>query len=243
MTRSPAVPAAPTGTPQPGVPPVPPASRAELRPGTRFRRIGGGLSLLASGTVVCASLAMIPYENDTDAEYLQTGVDHQSNILWAAVVLHYGYLLLLPAALTLVHVARRGARKLSTAALLLAGLGAGLSGVIVVDFYDVALANELPADQALHIWDVASGYGQGALIVVPAILGLAVGTNLAMVAAWWARVVPVYPVVLGVVGWAVFTAFSGDAWLPTVGTGLVAVSLAWAGVIVLKMRDEAWDRI
>jgi hypothetical protein len=33
--------------------------------------------------------------------------------------------------------------------------------------------------------------------------------------------------------------FSGDAWLPTISTGLVA----WAGVVVLKMRDEVWNRI
>ena len=75
----------------------------DLTPGSRFRRIGGGLSLIASGTLVFVSLLMIPYENQTDAAYLQTGVDHKSNILWAMPVLHYGFLLLLPAALTLVQ--------------------------------------------------------------------------------------------------------------------------------------------
>ncbi|MGY1815018.1 hypothetical protein [Blastococcus sp. SYSU D00820] len=230
--------------PAPAASPVPPAGpRAELRPGARFRRIGGGLSLVAGGTLVFASLLMIPYENQTHAEYLQTGVDHQSNILWAAVVLHYGYLLLLPAALTLVHVARRGARKLSTVAMVLAGLGAGLSGIVVVDYYDVALANGLPADEALRIFDLAGSYGQGALIAAPAILGLGVGTNLAMFAAWWARAIPVVPVVLSVVGWVVFFFFSGDAWLPSIGTGLAAIGMAWAGVVVLRMRDEVWDRI
>ena len=39
------------------------------------------------------------------------------------------------------------------------------------------------------------------------------------------------------------TTFSGDAWLPSIGTGLVAIGLAWAGVIVLKTRDEVWDRL
>ena len=214
-----------------------------LTPGARFRRIGGGLSLVASGALVCASLVMIPYENQTDAEYLQTGVDHTTNILWAAVVLHYGYLLLLPAALTLVHLARRGARRLSLVAMVLAGLGAGLSGLVAVDFYDVALANELPADEALRIYEVAASYGQGALIAAPSILGLAVGTNLAMVAAWWARAIPVYPVVLSVVGWVVFFFYSGDAWLPSISTALIAVATAWAGVIVLRMRDDVWDRI
>ncbi|NEK57090.1 hypothetical protein GCU56_04285 [Geodermatophilus sabuli] len=219
------------------------APRTELTPGARFRRIGGGLSLLASGTLVFGSLLMIPYQNQTHAEYLQTGVDHTSNILWAAVPLHYGYLLLLPAALTLVHLARRGARKTSLAAMVLSGLGAGLSGIVVVDYYDVALANSLPADEALRIFELAGSYGQGALIAAPSMIGLAIGTNLAVFAAWRARAIPLLPLLLSVVGWLVFFFFSGDAWLPSVGTGLMALGLAWAGVIVLTMRDEVWDRI
>jgi hypothetical protein len=215
----------------------------ELTPGARFRRIGGGLSLLAAGTLIFASLAMIPYENNTEAQYLQTGVDHRSNILWAAVVLHYGYLLLLPASLTLVRLARRSLRKLSVVTTVLAGLGAGLSGIVVLDFYDVALANGLPADEALRIYDLAANYGQGALIALPSVLGLVLGINLALFAAWRARAIPVFPLVLSVVGWVIFTAFTGDALLPSLGSGLAAIGLAWAGVIVLKTRDEVWDRL
>ena len=215
----------------------------ELTPGARFRRIGGGLSLLAAGTLIFASLAMIPYENNTEAQYLQTGVDHRSNILWAAVVLHYGYLLLLPASLTLVRLARRSLRKLSLVTTVLAGLGAGLSGIVVLDFYDVALANGLPADEALRIYDLAANYGQGALIALPSVLGLVLGINLALFAAWRARAIPVFPLVLSVVGWVIFTAFTGDALLPSLGSGLAAIGLAWAGVIVLKTRDEVWDRL
>ena len=215
----------------------------ELTPGARFRLTGVGLSLLAAGTLIFASLAMIPYENNTEAQYLQTGVDHRSNILWAAVVLHYGYLLLLPASLTLVRLARRSLRKLSLVTTVLAGLGAGLSGIVVLDFYDVALANGLPADEALRIYDLAANYGQGALIALPSIVGLVLGINLALFAAWRARAIPVFPLVLSVVGWVIFTAFTGDALLPSLGSGLAAIGLAWAGVIVLKTRDEVWDRL
>ncbi len=219
------------------------APLAELAPLTRFRRVGGALSLLASGTLVFASLVMIPYTNETHAQYLQTGVDHTTNILWAAVVLHFGYLLLVPAAFTLIRLARRHNPKTSIAAWLLSGLGMGLSGIIVVDFYDVALANGLPADEALRIFDLAASYGQGALVAAPSVIGMALGINLAVYVAWRAGAIPVYPLVLSVVGWLVFTFFSGDAWLPSVGSSLVAIGLAWAGVIVWKMRDEVWNRL
>jgi hypothetical protein len=123
-----------------------------------------------------------------------------------------------------------------------AGLGAGLSGVVAVDFYDVALANALPANQALEIYQAAGGYAQGALFNLPAILGLLVGTNLAVFAAWRAKAIPVFPVIMSVVGWLVFFFFANDAWLPTLSMTLAAAALAWCGVIVLRMRDEAWDR-
>ncbi len=219
------------------------APATELKPGARFRRVGGALSLLGAGTLTFASLLMIPYENETHAQYLQTGVDHQTNILWAAVVLHFGYLLLVPAAFTLVRLARRAVPKTSLVAMLLAGLGSGLSGIIVVDFYDVALANSLPADQALDIWNLAGSYGQGAIIAATSVFGIALGINLAVYAAWRARAIPVYPLVLSVLGWGIFTMFSGDPWLPSIGSGLVAIGLGWAGVIVLKMRDDVWARI
>jgi len=220
-----------------------PEARTDLKPHARVRRVGGGLSLVGSGALICASLLMIPYTNQTSAEYLQTGVDHRANILWAAVVLHFGFLLLLPAALTLVRLARRNNPKTSLVAMLLAGLGSGLSGIIVVDFYDVALANGLPADEALRIFDLAGSYGQGGIIIATTVIPMAVGINLAFYAAWRARAIPVYPFVLSLVGWGVFTFFSGDAWLPSIGTGLVAVGMAWAGAVVLKMRNEVWNRI
>ncbi|MGY1804976.1 hypothetical protein ACI78T_16975 [Blastococcus sp. SYSU D00922] len=223
--------------------PAPTAAAADLKPQTRFRRIGGALSLLGAGTLTCVSLLMIPYQNETHAEYLQTGVDHRTNILWAAVVLHFGYLLLVPAAFTLVRLARRGAPRTSLVAMVLAGLGSGLSGIIVVDFYDVALANALPADQALDIWNLAGSYGQGAIIAASSVFGMALGINLAVFAAWRARAIPVYPLVLNVVGWVVFTMFSGDPWLPSIGTALVAIGLGWAGLIVLRTRDEVWARM
>jgi hypothetical protein len=219
------------------------AEAAGLKPQTRFRRIGGALSLLGAGTLTCVSLLMIPYQNETHAEYLQTGVDHRTNILWAAVVLHFGYLLLVPAAFTLVRLARRAVPKTSLVAMLLAGLGSGLSGIIVVDFYDVALANSLPADQALEIWNLAGSYGQGAIIAATSVFGIALGINLAVYAAWRARAIPVYPLILSILGWGIFTTFSGDPWLPSIGTALVAIGLGWAGVIVLKMRDEVWNRL
>jgi hypothetical protein len=218
----------------------PTAVPAELPPGTRFRRVGGALSLIASGVLVCASLAMIPFESSTDEAYLRTAVDHTGNVLWAAVVLHYGYLLLLPAALTLVRLGRRRMPRTATTAMVLAGLGAGLSGIVAVDFYAVAVATELPPGDALRVYEASEGYVQSALITLPAVLGVVLGTCVALFAAWRAGAIPLAPMLLGIGGWVGFAGFASGAWLPTATTALVAVALAWCGVFVLRMRDEAW---
>ena len=128
--------------------------------------------------------------------------------------------------------------------MVLAGLGAGLSGIVVVDFYDVALANGLPADEALRICDLAGSYGQGALIALPSILGLVVGINLAVFAAWRARAIPADPAGaerrrLG----DLHRLLRRRAGCPRSALASAAIGLAWAGVVVLKMRDEVWDRI
>ena len=219
-----------------------PVHPAALPSGTRFRRVGGALSLIVSGVLVCASLAMIPFESSTDETYLQTAVDHSGNVLWAAVVLHYGYLLLLPAALTLVRLGRRRMPRTATTAMVLAGLGAGLSGVVAVDSYAVAIAAELPTEDALRLYEAAESYVQSSLITLPAVLGLVLGTCLALFAAWRAKAIPVAPMVLGITGWVSFAGFASGTWLPTASTALVAVALAWCGVLVLRIRDDTWAR-
>ena len=216
----------------------------ELTPGARFRRIGGGLSLLAAGTLVFASLLMIPYaepdEGGVPADRRRSPDAHPVGRRRPA--------LRLPAAAACgidpraagppgraEDVARRdGARR-------------PRRGPVRHRRPSTTTTWRSPTacrrDEALRIYDLAASYGQGALVALPSMLGLVVGINLALFAAWRARAIPVMPLVLSVVGWAVFTAFSGDAWLPSLGTGLAAAGLAWGGVIVLKMRDEAWDRL
>jgi hypothetical protein len=117
----------------------------------------------------------------------------------------------------------------------LRGLTPGLTGLSV--------PKVLPADEALRIFDLAGSYGPGGLVAAPSVLGMIVGINLALFAAWRARAIPVYPLVLNVVGWVTFALFASDAWLPSLAGSLIAIGLAWAGVLVWKMRDQEWDRL
>ena len=66
-------------------------------------------------------------------------------------------MLLLPAALGLMHLARRATPKLAHIGGLLAVVGlATLPGLLVTDFYDLALAQALPRAQSAEIADAAA---------------------------------------------------------------------------------------
>ena len=75
----------------------------------------------------------------------------------AALLLHFGYLLLLPAALGIMHLARRSTPKVAHIGGILAVIGlATLPGLLVTDYYDLALAQALPRAQSVAIADAAA---------------------------------------------------------------------------------------
>jgi hypothetical protein len=124
-----------------------------------------------SGLLVFVSILMIPFDGVGTEGYLRSNAEHPDAIRWAAVVLHYGFLLLVPASFGMAHIARRGSRRLSNLGLLLAVLGSGLSGLMAVDYYDLALATTLPMDQAVEVYEAAGAMAGAApiLIQVPSV--------------------------------------------------------------------------
>lgn len=201
---------------------------------SRFAGKGGAYSLLVSGALVFVSLLMIPWDNVGTAGYVEFNREHATAAAWAAVVLHFGFLLLVPGALALARAARAATPRLSVAASVLAWLGSGLSGIVVVDYYDIVLSRELPADQAVELIDATTEVWQGALIAVPSMLGLLLGTILAAVAARRARLVPTAAVGMLAVGWVVFIAGADYIVPAAIGTGLMAASTAWMGARLLR---------
>ena len=165
-------------------------------------------------------------------------IDRQAQL--SAVILHFGYLLLIPAAFALVHLARRGARRLAYTGLVLSVLGAGLSGLLVSDFFELSLAQHLPLADAARVDDAGKQYALGALIAKPTALAAVLGLVLLAVAVWRAGWVSWWPAVVLLVGWVV--AFSSDTLLRGgVGSGLVLVGLAALATRVLRASDGEWE--
>ncbi len=117
----------------------------------KFDRIATGISMLAAGPLILAGMLSSVWEtDDSPAAMLQTYLVDPTRSQISAVLLHFGFLLLLPAALGLAMVSH-AAPRLRAAGLVCAILGLGtLPGLLVIDFYDLAIAHTLPIEQGVR---------------------------------------------------------------------------------------------
>ena len=163
----------------------------------RFSRTIAALALILGPILTIAGMLATPWEDEaTTASYHDALAAHAGQAELAATLLHFGYLLLLPAALGIMHLARRSTPKLAHIGGLLAALGlATLPGLLVTDFYDLALAQALPRSQSVAIADDAASSWAAIVIVATAIAPMFFGLVTLIVAAfragvarWWAPI-------------------------------------------------------
>jgi hypothetical protein len=186
--------------------------------------------LIAGPLITLAGMLTTPWETDTTTvSYHDALAAHPDQATLAAILLHFGYLLLLPAALVLYVLARRSAPKLATAGGILALIGLStLPGLLVTDFYDLAMAQALPHEQSAAIADSLSTAGMLAL-AVPSIAGTVLGLALLGAAAWRAGYARGWVPAAILIGW----------FLPLAsGTGLVPAA-AGATLILLALGSIA----
>lgn len=230
--------------PSPRTPMDPPGrfARGPRRAESFYRKAAGSAAFL-SGLLVFVSILMIPFDGVGSEGYLRSNAEHPDAIRWAAVVLHYGFLLLVPASFGMGYLARRGSRSLANFGLVLAVLGSGLSGLMAVDYYDLALATTLPMDQAVEVYDSAAATAGAAplFIQLPSMLGTMLGTIVLALAfrragfgSWLA------PIAM-TAGWLVFLAGAQHFVWAATGTGLLAGATVLIGLRILYASDSEWE--
>jgi hypothetical protein len=208
----------------------------------RFSRIIAALALIVGPIIVLAGMIATPWEAEpTTASYHDALAAHPGQAEIAATLLHFGYVLLLPAALGIMHLARRASPKLAHVGGALAVLGlATLPGLLVTDFYDLALAENLPRAQSVAISDATQEGWAGAVFGLSAIAPMFFGLIVLMVAAYRAGVAPVWTPVGIAVAW-LLPLVSGTGLAPAVaGATLVLIIFGSIGLKVARMSDQAW---
>lgn len=195
---------------------------------------------LAAGLVTLAGMLATPWESEqTTASYLSAYVGHETQGQIAAVLLHFGYLLLVPAVFGLIVALREHGGKLRAVGGTLAVLGwATLPGMLVVDFYAMTLVDRLPLEQAVAIEDAAASMPGAAVIGITGALPAFVGLFLLLLSAARAKVVPMAAPAL-VVAAIVLTIGAGGVGAAMIGgTVLLLVAFALVARGLAPARDD-----
>lgn len=211
-----------------------------LRHVSRFRRRAMAVSIGVGAALTFAGFATTNWEGTSSkADYLHSLSKAPVQSQVAAVLLHFGYMGFLPMLLALGVFARRRAVKLGHVGLGLGLLGAlSLPGLLVTDFYDLAIGQHLPTDKAVEVSDAAQNYGWAIAIGGPIVMGVFLGMLLLLVAAWRARFLGWWPPLLLVAGLVV--TFTPKLLFAVIGSGAVAVVMLTVALRVWRTSDDEW---
>lgn len=177
--------------------------------------------LAGAALLMCAGFAVTPWEAErTTAAYHDALAANPGQAQVAALLLHAGFLLVVPAAFGMVAAAggRGGWWTRAGAVLTVAGL-ITLPGLLVTDAYDLALAQQLDRTASVRVSDVAAGTPLAIVLSAPAGVGLMAGTIALVTGLWRARQTPGVAPLLVLAGWAV--SFAGFGLVPALAGGLL----------------------
>ncbi|MDO8213329.1 hypothetical protein [Conexibacter sp. CPCC 206217] len=194
-----------------------------------------GLCLIVASVLLQIGYLVTPWESEATTLGYHTALrEHETQAQIAAVFLHFGWVVWAPAAFGVVALlSPRGGWLLKIAGILAIVGTVSLPGMLVTDFYDLALAQELPPGTAVEVSDKASEFPLLAVFQIPAVVGAILGTTLLFFALWRARVVATWVpfVVLGgnVVTFSLPLSLTSFA----IGGGLVTIGGIVAGIRIL----------
>ncbi|HTU14945.1 MAG TPA: hypothetical protein VMF31_07090 [Solirubrobacterales bacterium] len=196
------------------------------------------ICLIAAGVLMVVGFAVTPWESEqTSRAYHDTLAANADQSQVAAVFLHFGYLLLVPAAFGIMSLlAPRGGWLLKIGGVISVFGMATLPGLLVTDSYDLAMAQELPRDVSVRVTDAAGELPLSMIMTLPAVLGVVLGMILLFVALWRAGEVAVWSPVLVAAGWIVSFASFG---LVTI---VIGGSVMLAGFVLAAIRLLAPER-
>lgn len=215
----------------------------KINDANNFRRTALGLCLIAGPLVTLIGGLVAPWEeNDTTAAWLRVLAENPLRAQIGAVCFYFGYLLIAVSNFGILHLLRHRAVVLGHVAGVLAIWGwMTLPGMLVVDFYDLALAESLDLEQAVAIAERPQEYALAPLIGLSIPLGI-LALVLLVVALWRAGFTPVWVPVLFFVGTAVSFFGPPSQIFFSIGPATWLITLGYVGLKVLHLSDKEWER-
>lgn len=205
------------------------------------RRMVGGLSLIGAGLAIFAGMAVRSDNSDATANQLADVAASRTPELISFFLLMLGAVLIIPAAMSLASLStNRGGRLiyvgacLFTLSVITLSAGWAMSKLMLYS----ATESGMPAEQELAFYDQLTGSAAHA-IFLPLILAFLFGPLLVAIGLRMSGVIPIWPVVLWIVGSAIFVATEGIRAGEVIGLGLSHVlALGWIGLVLIRLPDE-----
>ncbi|MCC5575173.1 hypothetical protein IMZ11_05900 [Microtetraspora sp. AC03309] len=160
----------------------------------------------------------------------------------SALLFQWGTIAMIPAILGLAHLLRTRMPRTGNIGAAIGAVGAASAiALFTTDFYDLALAQTLPAEQAVRVTEAANalgGFVYGMLLpgflVHVGVLTLMVGLALAKAGPWWLPVVTL----MGVMG--PFLTMGQTPAVQSIGALFQFAAFGWVAVKVLRMPVADW---
>ncbi|MED7925185.1 hypothetical protein SMD20_13105 [Nonomuraea sp. LP-02] len=204
-----------------------------------FRRTVAGVALLAWPVFQFLAFLTSPPGAEHDPDVFRT---HATTVQVSALLYVWAALSLIPVVLALAHLLRERAPRASGigTALGLIGAGHGLT-LFTTDFYDLALAQTLPADQAEavtrranELWGFVYGMLLPGFLLHAGLITLLVTLAAVRLAPWW---VPVAALAGTIVP---FVTMTQAPVVQSTGSLLQLAAYGWIALRVLRMPDAEW---
>lgn len=209
---------------------------------TRFRRNVAGACLIAGPLLILIASIFAPTPTGAETEEYVSGVaDNPGRQQVTSLLYYFGFALLVPGMVGVVHLLRARAVALGHIAGALFFLGVvGLAALSLTGIPDISITENAGPEEAVTIIDGIEDYAGAIAFIIVTLAGIALGLILLGLAAWRGGLAPAWlpvVIVLAVAGLVV-----GERAGEVIANALLLVAFGFLGWRILSMSDAEWER-
>ena len=210
-----------------------------------YRRTVAGLALIAAPLLLLISTLVTPGGENTEgsSEYMRNVAADPGGHELGTVFAVLAFAAFVPAFVGCIHLLRHRAVALGHIFGTFALIGAVMFVALAsTTFYDVAIAENLPLDQAIKVNEGVEDVAAAGIVLIPALLGILIGSIGLGVAMWRGGWAPAWVPAAIVVGMLLVIAGDGSKALEIVSSLVLLAGWGFLGVKLLGMGNDAWER-
>jgi hypothetical protein len=194
-----------------------------------FRRYAAVWAPLISGLLIVAAFFLDPDIDASGRELAREYAENPGRIQLSALALRFAFAFLIVPTFVLIWLAHGPGAWLANVAGVFAVLGmTTLPGILLIDFYDVAIYGELGGDAWEQVNDRLEDLPGATFLFLTAFVGFVLAPPTALLAAWRGKVLSWWPAAAVALGEIAGQAIPGGVGLLVLAASLIALTYALA---------------